>query len=91
MEMAITAVEFGSRLTVIRHARRLTQEDFGAPIGLGKATMCKVERGIQNLDYIQVATLAKAHRFCLNALYKPFWDITACLLPGEEPPTEGPK
>ena len=89
--MELTLVEFGKRLSVVRHARGRTQEEFGAPIGMGKPAISKVEHGTQNLDYMQVATLASVHRFCLNALYKPFWDITACLLPGEEPPPEGPK
>jgi transcriptional regulator with XRE-family HTH domain len=89
--MELTLEEFGKRLSVVRHARHRTQKEFGAPIGLSKTAMSKVEHGTQNLDYMQVATLAEAHRFCLNALYKPYWDITACLQTGDEPKPEAPK
>ena len=88
MQSPITREELGRRLYMIRHERRLTQEEFGDPIGLGKTGVCKLEKGLQCLDFLDAATLASVHRFCLNALFSPVWDFTACLLPCEKPQDE---
>lgn len=85
----ISKGELGKRFYMIRHDLGLNQEEFGAPIGLGKSAIHKLEKGTQNIAFQDVVKLAKAHNFSIHHLGQPQWDLTACMRLGYRPATEG--
>lgn len=62
MEISANALNslFGSKLSMLRRSRRISQANLGSLVGWSRTTIANLERGSQNVQLYQVFLLAHA-------------------------------
>jgi transcriptional regulator with XRE-family HTH domain len=51
---------FGSKLSMLRRSRRISQAELGSRVGWSRTTIANLERGSQNVQLYQIFLLAQA-------------------------------